>query len=86
MDVKQKQQAVIEFLLLEGCEGADIVLSLQNAYGRDVYCRASMFRRMNEIRRGNKDLRKEGRPGRPYRYETDAPLRSILRDDPNGSL
>jgi hypothetical protein len=31
MDVKQKQRAVIEFLLLEGCEGDDIVLRLQNA-------------------------------------------------------
>jgi hypothetical protein len=25
-------------------------------------------------------------PGRPYRYETEAALRSILRDDPNASL
>jgi hypothetical protein len=31
MDIKQKQRAVIEFLLLEGCEGDDIVLRLQNA-------------------------------------------------------
>jgi hypothetical protein len=38
IDVKQKLQSVIEFLLLEGCEGDDIVLRLQNAYGRDVYC------------------------------------------------
>jgi hypothetical protein len=41
---------------------------------------------MNEIRRGNMELRNEGRPGRPYRDETDAALRSILRDDPNASL
>jgi hypothetical protein len=33
MDVKQKQRAVIEFLLLEWCEADDIVLHLQNAYG-----------------------------------------------------
>jgi hypothetical protein len=41
---------------------------------------------MNEIHRGNEELRNEGRPGRPDRYETDAALRSILRDGPNGSL
>jgi hypothetical protein len=51
MDVKQKQRAVIEFLLLEWCEGNNIVLRLQNAYGR-----ASVFRWMNEIRRGKKEL------------------------------
>jgi hypothetical protein len=31
MDVKQKQRALIEFLLLEEHEGDDIVLRLQNA-------------------------------------------------------
>jgi hypothetical protein len=41
---------------------------------------------MNEIRRGNEELGNEGRPGRPYRYETDTVRRSILRDDPNASL
>jgi hypothetical protein len=41
---------------------------------------------MNKIRRGNEELRNEGRFGRPYRSETDASLRSILRDDPNASL
>jgi hypothetical protein len=44
MDVKQKQRAVIEFLLLEGCEGDDIVLRFQNASGQDAYCRESAFR------------------------------------------
>jgi hypothetical protein len=33
MDMKQKQRAVIEFLLLEGREGDDIVFRLQDAYG-----------------------------------------------------
>jgi hypothetical protein len=86
MDLKQKQRAVIEFLLLEGCEGDDIVFRLQNAYGRDAYCWASVFRWMNEICRGSEEIRNEGRLGRPYRYETDAALRSILRNDLNASL
>jgi hypothetical protein len=86
MDVKQRQRVVIEFLLLEGCESDDIVLRLQNASGRDAYCEASVFRWANEIRCGSEELRNEGRPGRPYRYKTDAALRSILRDDPNASL
>jgi hypothetical protein len=38
MNIKQKQWAVTEFLLLEECEGNNIVLRLQNAYGRDAYC------------------------------------------------
>jgi hypothetical protein len=86
MDFKQKQRAVIKFLLSEGCEDGDIVLRLQNTYSRDAYCRALVFRWMNEIRRGNDRLRNERRPGRTHRYETDAALRSILRDDPNASL
>jgi hypothetical protein len=57
MDVKQNQRAVIEFLLIEGCEGDDIVLPLQNAYGRYAYCPVSVFKWMNEIRRGNEELR-----------------------------
>jgi hypothetical protein len=86
VDVEQKQQAVIKFLLLEGCEGDDIVLRLQDAYGPDTYCLAWVFRWMDEIRRGNEERRNEGGPGRPDRYETDAALRSILQDDPNASL
>jgi hypothetical protein len=82
---KQKQQALIEFLLLEGRESENIVLRLQHASGRDAYCRASGFKYMNEIRHGNEELRNEGRRGIPYRYERDAALRSILRDDPNAS-
>jgi hypothetical protein len=45
-----------------------------------------VFRWMNEIRRGNEELRNERGPERPYHYETDAVLCSILRDDPNTSL
>jgi hypothetical protein len=37
---------------------------------------------MNQIRHGNEELQNEGRTGRPYRYETDTALPSILRDDP----
>jgi hypothetical protein len=45
-----------------------------------------MFRWMNEICRGNEEFGNEGRPGRPYRDEMDAALRSILRDDPNAPM
>jgi hypothetical protein len=56
MDVRWKQRAVIEFLLLEGYEADDLVLRLQNACGRDACCRASVFRWMNEIRHGTEEL------------------------------
>jgi hypothetical protein len=78
MDVKQKQRAVIEYLLLEECEGDGIVPRLQNASHRDAYCRASGFRWMNEICCGKEELRNEGHTGRPNRYEMDAALGSIL--------
>jgi hypothetical protein len=41
---------------------------------------------MNEIRHGSEELRNERRPGRLYRYETDAALRSNQRDDRDASL
>jgi hypothetical protein len=37
MDVKDKQRAVIEFLLLEGCAGEEIVLRLPNVDGSAPY-------------------------------------------------
>jgi hypothetical protein len=86
MDTKQKRRAVIEFLLSEVCEGDDIVLRLQHGYGRDAYYQTSVFRWMTERRPGNEELRNEGRPRRPHYYETDAALRSVVRDDPNASL
>jgi hypothetical protein len=78
VDVKHKRRPAIEFLLLTGRERDDIVLPLQNAYGRDADCQTSGFRWVNEIRRGNKEFRNEGRPRRSYRYETDAAPCSIL--------
>jgi hypothetical protein len=56
MDVKQKQRPVIEFLLLEGWEGDEIMLRLSNADGKDASCRALVFRWMNVIRRGSENL------------------------------
>jgi transposase len=86
MDVKQKQRAVIEFLLVEACAGDEIATRLQNVYGEDAYCCASVFRWIQEIRRGNEGLRNEGRPGRPCRHEVEAAILSILQDEPSVSL
>jgi hypothetical protein len=86
MDVKDKQRAFIEFLLLEGCAGEEIVIRLRNLYGSAAYCRASLFRWINEVRRVNEELRHEGRPGRPYPYEIDAVIGIILQEGSNGSV
>jgi nucleoside-diphosphate-sugar epimerase len=86
MDVKEKQHAVIEFPLLEGCPGDEILTRLPNVYGPDAYSRSSVFHWIQEVRRGNEELRNEGRPGRPPRHEVDASIRSILQDNPNASL
>jgi hypothetical protein len=47
---------------------------------------ASLSKTSNEVRRDNEELRNEGHPGRPYRYDTDAVIRSILQDDLNDLL
>jgi hypothetical protein len=37
MEIKYKQRAVIEFLLLEGCAGEKIMVRLQNIHGSAAY-------------------------------------------------
>jgi hypothetical protein len=86
MDVTNKQQVVIEFLLLEGRARGEIVIRLRNVYRSAVYCRASVFRWISEVRRGNEELRNEGRPGRPDRDKSDAAIRSIPQGGPNTLL
>jgi hypothetical protein len=60
MEVKDKQRAVIEFLLFEGCAGEEIVIRLRNVYGSAAYYRASVFRWINEVPGCNEELRNEG--------------------------
>jgi hypothetical protein len=40
-----------------------VIQCLQDTSDRDAYDQASVFRWVNEIRRGNEELRNEGRPG-----------------------
>jgi hypothetical protein len=86
MDLKNKQRAIIKFPLLNSCTGKEIVTRLRHVYGSAVYRRTSVFRWISEVRRGNEELRNEGRPKRSDRHETDAAIRSILQEDPNVSL
>jgi hypothetical protein len=51
-----------------------------------VGCRALVFQWIQEVRRGNEELRNEGRPGRSCRDEVDAAMRLILQDEPTVSL
>jgi hypothetical protein len=78
MDVKDRQRAVIEFLLLEACASEEIVIHLRKMCSSAAYYHDSVFRWMTEARRGNEELRNERRPGRPDRHETDAEIRFIL--------
>jgi hypothetical protein len=86
MDMKDMELAVIEFLRLEGCADREIKIRLRNVYGSDACCRVLVSRSINEVHSGNEELRNEGRPGKPYRYETDVAIRSVLQEDPNASL
>jgi hypothetical protein len=76
----------MEFLLLEGRPGDEIAQRLHNVFGQDAYCRVSVFRWIQEVRRGNEELRDEGRPCTPCRYEVDAAIQSILEDEPKTSV
>jgi hypothetical protein len=86
INAKDRQRSVIEFRVIERCAGEEIMICLRNVYGSSACCRASIFRGISELCRGNEELRKEGRPGKRHRQETHAAIRSILQDDPNASL
>ena len=86
MDVKQKQRAVIEFLLLEGRAGEEIAIRLHDVYGEATYSRATVFRWTNRVRSGDAGLQPEKPPGRPPRCETDRQIRDIIRDHRFASL
>jgi hypothetical protein len=86
MDVTDKELAIIEFLLFEGCSDEEIVIRLRHVYGSAAYRSAPVFRWISEVCRGNEELRNEGRPERPYRHETDVTIRSILQEKPNAPL
>jgi hypothetical protein len=67
IDLKDKQPAIIEFLLLEGYPGGEIAIRFRNVWGSAACSRASVFRWINEVRHGNEELRNKGHPGRRYR-------------------
>jgi hypothetical protein len=86
MGLNEKQRAVVEFLLLEECAAAGVVICLWNEYGPAAYCRVSVVRWISEVRRCKAEPRNEGCPGRPNQYEIDVAIPSILQENPNASL
>jgi hypothetical protein len=56
MDARDKQRALIKFLLLEGCAGEEIAIRLREVYDSAAYCFVSVFRWIGEVRRGNDEL------------------------------
>jgi hypothetical protein len=54
--LQRKPSAAIEFPLLEGRTGEEIVIRLRNVYSLAADCRALVFRWIGEGRRGNKEL------------------------------
>jgi hypothetical protein len=65
MDVKDKQPAVIEFMLLEGCNGEEIAIHLRNVHIPAGYCFVSVFKWISDIRGGNERLRNKCAPESP---------------------
>jgi hypothetical protein len=53
MDVKQKQRAVIELLLLEGLVGQEIAIHLCDVYGEAAYSRVPIFQSINWVCSGD---------------------------------
>jgi Mn-dependent DtxR family transcriptional regulator len=85
MDVKDKQEAVIIFFLLEGCTREEIVTRLRNVYGSAACCHVSAFRWAKKFAVAMKTLQRRT-PRKFYQYETNAVIRSILEENPNASL
>jgi hypothetical protein len=56
MEVKQKQRAVIEFLLLDGRTGEEIAIRLHDVDGEAAYSRAPVFRWVNRVRSADAGL------------------------------
>jgi hypothetical protein len=83
MYFKNKERALIKFLLLERFAREEIAISLRNVYASAAYGRASVGRWISEVHRGKEELRSKGRPERLYRNEKDAAILSILQEDPN---
>jgi hypothetical protein len=77
MDIKDPLRAAIEFLLLEGCAGEEILTRLGT-------CRAQLrtvaFQYLDgsKVRCGSEKRRKEGRPGGSDQHKTDAAIPAIL--------
>jgi predicted DNA-binding transcriptional regulator AlpA len=82
MHTKHKQRAVIEFLLLDGRSGDEIIIHLRKVYEKAAYSRTTVFRWINQIRSGNSELQSDKSPGRAPRSEMDGGIRNILRDNP----
>jgi hypothetical protein len=81
MAIKDRHRAVIDLLLLERCASEEIVIRLRNVNGPAVYCHASVFRWISEVRGSKEEFRNGGRPSRPYRHESDGEFQSILQED-----
>jgi hypothetical protein len=64
---KEKQYTVIEFVLLERCAGNEMLAYLQNMYNADVYCRSSVFKKIQETRVKNEELLNEEDRGRSWK-------------------
>jgi hypothetical protein len=77
---------VTEFLLLEGRPGDEIAIRLHNISEEAADSRATAFRWITTICRGNPELQSDKPPERPSRYETDEDICDILRDNPFASL
>jgi hypothetical protein len=82
MDIRQRQDAVIEFLFFEGRPGDEIAIRLHSVYEEADYPPAMACRWISKIRSENLGLQSDKSPGTTPRYETDGYIRNILRDNP----
>jgi hypothetical protein len=87
MNMKQKQRAVIEFLLLEGRLGDDIAIHRHTVSEDAAYSRAAVFRWTSKIRSGNSEPQSDKSPGDRLDIRRMGIFdRTILRDNPFAPL
>jgi hypothetical protein len=82
MDKKQKQRALIKFMLFEGRLGDEIIIRFHNVPGETPNLRTTVLQKINKICSGNAELQ----PENSSRCETDRYIQNVIRDDPFASL
>jgi histone-lysine N-methyltransferase SETMAR len=78
-----EQRYIIKFFMEEGKKGKKIIERLQRHYGTDALARSTVYKWMNELKRGRTDLTNIPSPGRPREEELARAIAHKHEEDPH---